>query len=94
MMLPWALLASGKINMRELDGWAGKPLIENDGVPTPPRPFHWGLAGIGYSLAGYVGRREREQKGTVISKMNPVVHFEMPAEDRNRMAAFYREVFG
>ncbi len=26
--------------------------------------------------------------------MNPVVHFEMPAEDRKRMAAFYTEVFG
>jgi predicted enzyme related to lactoylglutathione lyase len=27
-------------------------------------------------------------------KMNPVVHFEMPAEDRKRMAAFYAKVFG
>ena len=26
--------------------------------------------------------------------MNPVVHFEMPAEDRNRMADFYNRVFG
>jgi predicted enzyme related to lactoylglutathione lyase len=26
--------------------------------------------------------------------MNPVVHFEMPAEDRTRMAKFYTEVFG
>lgn len=26
--------------------------------------------------------------------MNPVVHFEMPAEDRNRMANFYTKVFG
>ncbi len=26
--------------------------------------------------------------------MNPVVHFEMPAEDRNRMANFYSNVFG
>ena len=26
--------------------------------------------------------------------MNPVVHFEMPAEDRNRMAKFYTGVFG
>lgn len=26
--------------------------------------------------------------------MNPVVHFEMPAEDRKRMADFYNEVFG
>jgi predicted enzyme related to lactoylglutathione lyase len=27
-------------------------------------------------------------------KMNPVVHFEMPAEDNKRMAAFYTKVFG
>lgn len=26
--------------------------------------------------------------------MNPVVHFEMPAEDRQRMADFYTKVFG
>jgi predicted enzyme related to lactoylglutathione lyase len=26
--------------------------------------------------------------------MNPVVHFEMPAEDRNRMASFYTSAFG
>jgi len=26
--------------------------------------------------------------------MNPVVHFEMPANDRNRMADFYTKVFG
>ena len=26
--------------------------------------------------------------------MNPVVHFEMPAEDRKRMAGFYTQVFG
>jgi uncharacterized protein len=29
-----------------------------------------------------------------MSKMNPVVHFEMPAEDRQRMADFYSGVFG
>jgi uncharacterized protein len=29
-----------------------------------------------------------------MKKMNPVVHFEMPAEDRKRMANFYSEVFG
>lgn len=27
-------------------------------------------------------------------KMNPVVHFEMPAKDRNRVAKFYSEAFG
>ena len=26
--------------------------------------------------------------------MNPVIHFEMPAEDRKRMMAFYSKVFG
>jgi hypothetical protein len=26
--------------------------------------------------------------------MNPVVHFEMPAQDRKRMAQFYTKVFG
>jgi len=29
-----------------------------------------------------------------MSKMSPVVHFEMPAEDKNRMAKFYTKVFG
>jgi len=27
-------------------------------------------------------------------KMNPVVHFEMPAEDKNRMRKFYETTFG
>ena len=26
--------------------------------------------------------------------MNPVVHFEMPAEDRKRMSEFYKKTFG
>jgi predicted enzyme related to lactoylglutathione lyase len=29
-----------------------------------------------------------------MKKMNPVVHFEMPANDRKRMAEFYTNVFG
>lgn len=29
-----------------------------------------------------------------MKKMNPVVHFEMPAVDRKRMADFYSKVFG
>ena len=29
-----------------------------------------------------------------MKKMNPVVHFEMPAEDRKRMAGFYSKVLG
>ncbi len=28
------------------------------------------------------------------SKMNPVVHFELPAEDKKRMSEFYSKVFG
>lgn len=27
-------------------------------------------------------------------KMNPVVHFEMPYQDKNRMAEFYKNAFG
>lgn len=29
-----------------------------------------------------------------MKKMNPVVHFEMPARDRQRMSDFYTKVFG
>ncbi len=29
-----------------------------------------------------------------MNRMNPVVHFEMPAENSARMAAFYEKVFG
>jgi predicted enzyme related to lactoylglutathione lyase len=29
-----------------------------------------------------------------MSKMNSVVHFEMPYDDRERMAKFYRDTFG
>jgi len=29
-----------------------------------------------------------------MKKMNPVVHFELPADDTKRMAAFYARVFG
>ena len=35
-----------------------------------------------------IGRR------TVMSKMNPVVHFEMPYDDRERMAKFYQNALG
>jgi uncharacterized protein len=27
-------------------------------------------------------------------KMNPIVHFEMPAEDKKRIAKFYSKAFG
>jgi len=29
-----------------------------------------------------------------MSKMNSVVHFEIPYDDRERMAKFYQDVFG
>ena len=29
-----------------------------------------------------------------MTRMSPVVHFEMPAEDRRRMASFYEKTFG
>ena len=33
-------------------------------------------------------------KKPVVKKIDPVVHFEMPAEDRKRMAKFYTKAFG
>ena len=33
-------------------------------------------------------------KEPIMTKMSPVVHFEMPAEDRKRMASFYEKTFG
>jgi len=33
-------------------------------------------------------------KGETMSNMNPVVHFEMPYEDKTRMANFYAQAFG
>jgi len=33
-------------------------------------------------------------KKTATKKIDPVVHFEMPAEDRKRMAKFYNQAFG
>jgi predicted enzyme related to lactoylglutathione lyase len=38
-------------------------------------------------------RAYRQQKEKNM-KSNPVVHFEMPAEDRKRMAGFYSQAFG
>lgn len=36
--------------------------------------------------------RPKEEK--IMNKTNPVVHFEMPAEDRKRMSNFYTTAFG
>lgn len=30
----------------------------------------------------------------MVKKMDPVVHFELPADDKDRMAGFYSQVFG
>src|ERR1700742_2437376 len=37
---------------------------------------------------------ERYIKEGVMSKKNPVVHFEMPYKDAQRVSAFYRQAFG
>ncbi len=37
---------------------------------------------------------EEMKGGNNIMKMDPVVHFEMPAEDRKRMSVFYTKAFG
>ena len=38
--------------------------------------------------------KKAKPKRVVSSKINPVVHFEMPAEDRKRMVGFYNKAFG
>ena len=38
--------------------------------------------------------KETSTKKPVAKKADPVVHFEMPAEDRKRMAKFYTSAFG
>jgi predicted enzyme related to lactoylglutathione lyase len=40
------------------------------------------------------GKRLEPSVGRIVmSKMNPVVHFEMPYDDRERMAKFYQHAF-
>ena len=39
-------------------------------------------------------KEEVKSKKPETKKMNPVVHFEMPAEDRKRMSDFYSKAFG
>jgi hypothetical protein len=39
-------------------------------------------------------RLEQSARRIIMSKMNSVVHFEMPYDDRERMAKFYQNVFG
>src|SRR5687768_10211715 len=46
---------------------------------------------------GCDGTRERFCKrgsAMMIDKMNPVIHFEMPAQDRQRVRKFYEKAFG
>ena len=38
--------------------------------------------------------KKAESKKPAARKTNPVVHFEMPAEDRKRMSKFYTSAFG
>jgi uncharacterized protein len=37
---------------------------------------------------------DHSKRKIIMTKMSPVVHFEMPAEDRRRMTAFYENAFG
>jgi predicted enzyme related to lactoylglutathione lyase len=37
---------------------------------------------------------EQSARRTIMSRMNSVVHFEMPYDDRERMAKFYQAAFG
>jgi predicted enzyme related to lactoylglutathione lyase len=39
-------------------------------------------------------RLEQSTRRTIMSKMNSVVHFEMPYDDRERMTKFYQNAFG
>jgi predicted enzyme related to lactoylglutathione lyase len=45
---------------------------------------------------GVAANRPNKQSArrTIVSRMNSVVHFEMPYDDRERMATFYRAAFG
>jgi uncharacterized protein len=38
--------------------------------------------------------KTKKAKKAAVRKVNPVVHFEMPSEDRKRMAKFYNAAFG
>jgi predicted enzyme related to lactoylglutathione lyase len=39
-------------------------------------------------------KEQRPQEHKAIGKPNPVVHFEIPSEDRKRISDFYRQAFG
>ena len=57
-----------------------------------------GKRGIRFLLRMFLGSAVCAKGGVVMAKkhtnMDPVVHFELPAEDRKRMAEFYANVFG
>jgi predicted enzyme related to lactoylglutathione lyase len=38
--------------------------------------------------------KKTKAKKAVASKMNPVVHFEFPTDDRKRISSFYKKAFG
>jgi predicted enzyme related to lactoylglutathione lyase len=55
---------------------------------------HGALEGPNSGAPSSGKRLEPSVRRTIMSKMNPVVHFEMPYDDRERMAKFYQEAFG
>jgi predicted enzyme related to lactoylglutathione lyase len=48
----------------------------------------------GGGAPSFTERLEQSARRTTMSKTNPVVHFEMPYDDRERMAKFYQGAFG
>jgi uncharacterized protein len=63
-----------------------------EGVVRPER--HGALVGPNGGAPSLPGRLEPSARRMVMSKMSPVVHFEMPYDDRERMAKFYQNAFG
>jgi uncharacterized protein len=59
-----------------------------------PARGSWRIGGSNGGAPSFGKRLEPSVRRTVMSKMNPVVHFEMPYDDRERMARFYQEAFG
>jgi len=41
-----------------------------------------------------MAKKAVKKKKTPVQKMDPVVHFEFPADDNKRMSKFYRQAFG
>jgi predicted enzyme related to lactoylglutathione lyase len=74
--------------------YLGERPIAWSGQPTTPRSKEGtGSARLG-GFSGADRHRDLPYGGTIVSKMNPVVHLEMPYDDRERMAKFYQNAFG